>query len=117
MESFNPSGFTISESVFFASLNSFTEPPEDAVTVREILDVERKVTDISIQNFPPFTLVCTDRLWVKDSLGEMVRIVFEPFLMAAIDEMLIVEVTLMADAEIFTDGLPGFRVAFIPARE
>ena len=98
-------------------MNSFTEPPEDAVTVREILDVERKVTDISIQNFPPFTLVCTDRLWVKDSLGEMVRIVFEPFLMAALAEMLLVAVTLLPDAEIFTDGLPGFRVAFIPARE
>ncbi|MFR1010381.1 MAG: hypothetical protein ACLSGA_12830 [Ruminococcus sp.] len=47
----------------------------------------------------------------------MVRIVFEPFLMAALAEMLIVAVTLLPDAEIFTDGLPGYRVAFIPARE
>ena len=110
-----PSGFTISFMLSAAFSKTLALFPVVAEIVRAIFDVERSVTDISSQIFPPFTLVCTDRDWVNASFGVTVISILPSFLIVALAPTVIFAVTVLPDTESFTVGRCGWSVAFIPA--
>ena len=115
-----PSGLTISLKVSFAFRIRVVFPPVVAVTVSSIFDMDRIVTDISIQTLPPFTLVCTDR----DSGKGQLRLNTSAYSysicsnMAAVAEILIVRrhIRCRMPSDLHGPVCRAVRVAVIPAR-